>query len=57
MKKDLEQHLSSVLTKLEKAHSEILKTQGYNRKTEKLKLLVEMVKEQTGHENTRNTTR
>ncbi len=57
MKKDLEQHLSSVLNQLERAHGEILKTQGYNRKTEKIKLLIELVKEQTSNENSRPTTR
>ncbi len=57
MKKDLEQHLSSVLSRLERAHGEIMKTQGYNRKTEKLRLLIELVKEQTNNENSRPTTR
>lgn len=57
MKREVEQHLSLVLTRLEKAHGEILKTQGYNSKTEKMKLLIELVKEQTGNENSHNTTR
>lgn len=46
MKKEMNQHLSLVLQRLEKASSEILKTQGYNKKTEKLKILIELVKEQ-----------
>lgn len=57
MKREVEQHLSLVLTRLEKAHGEILKTQGYNSKTEKMKLLIELVKEQAGNENSHNTTR
>lgn len=57
MKKQFEQHLSSVLTRLEKAHSEIAKSKGYTKDSEKVKLLIELVKEQVSNENTRHSAR
>ena len=56
MSQDLENHLKTVLQRLEKAYQEILKTQGYTRDTEKLKMLVELTREQVRHENTRPPT-
>lgn len=52
MSNELESYLAVALKRLEKAYGEILKTQGYNEQTEKLKLLAELVKEQGTHENT-----
>jgi len=57
MSQDLEKHLQTALQRLEKAYEEILKTQGYTRDTEKLKMLVELTREQVRHENTRPSTR
>jgi CRISPR/Cas system-associated endonuclease Cas3-HD len=57
MSQDLEKHLQTALQRLEKAYEEILKTQGYTRDTEKLKMLVELTREQVRHENTRPHTR
>lgn len=57
MGNELENYLTIALKRLEKAYSEILKTQGYNEEAEKLKLLAEMVKEQGLHENTSHSTR
>ena len=53
MSEEHEQSLIMVLQRLEKAYEEILKSQGYTRDTEKLKMLVEMTREQVSHENTR----
>jgi hypothetical protein len=57
MAKDLEKHLTLALQRLEKAYEEILKTQGYTKDSEKLKLLTELTREQVKNENTDNTTR
>ena len=57
MSQDLEKHLLTALQRLEKAYEEILKTQGYTRDTEKLKMLVELTREQVRNENTRPSTR
>ena len=57
MAKDLEQHLILALQRLEKAYEEILKTQGYNKDSEKLKLLTELTREQVKNENISHSTR
>ncbi len=57
MDKKLENHLEAHLKKLELAYRKILETQGYNRETEKIRILQEMIKEQTRNENTLHTTR
>ena len=57
MSQDLEKHLKTALGRLERAYDEILKTQGYTRETEKLKMLVEMTREQVRHENISPATR
>jgi hypothetical protein len=57
MAKDLEQHLALALQRLEKAYGEILKTQGYTKDSEKLKLLMELTREQVKNENTDNSNR
>ena len=51
MNNELENYLSVALKRLEKAYKEVVKTQGYNEESEKLKLLAELVKEQGNHEN------
>lgn len=51
MSKPLDNYLSLALKRLEKAADAILKTQGYNRETEKVKALQELVKEQIREEN------
>lgn len=57
MNSELESYLTVALKRLEKAYKEVLKTQGYNEQTEKLKLLAELVKEQGNHENPSNPAR
>lgn len=57
MNNELESYLSVALKRLEKAYKEVLKTQGYNEQTEKLKLLAELVKEQGTHENPSSSAR
>ncbi|MGZ3744134.1 MAG: hypothetical protein ACXWRE_10725 [Pseudobdellovibrionaceae bacterium] len=57
MSKELENYLSLALKRLEKAYEEVLKTQGYNDQSEKLKILAELVKEQVNHENSSSTAR
>lgn len=56
MSQELENYLKLALMRLEKAHEELLKTQSYTRDTEKLKMLLELTREQVPHENTRHTT-
>jgi hypothetical protein len=57
MSDELENYLSTALKRLEKAYKEVLKTQGYNEQSEKLKILTELVKEQGHHENSSSATR
>jgi hypothetical protein len=57
MSQDLESYLRNALQRLEAAYEEILKTQGYNQDTEKLKLLCELTREQVQNEDSRSTTR
>lgn len=57
MGNELENYLSVALKRLEKAYKEVLKTQGYNEQTEKLKLLAELIKEQGDYENSSNSAR
>lgn len=52
MSQDLESYLKNALKKLESAYSEILKTQGYDENSEKLRLLCELTREQVQSENT-----
>lgn len=44
--------LKSVLRRLENVTEEVVKTQGYTAETEKLKILVELTREQVKNENT-----
>lgn len=53
--KPLETHLIEALGRLEKAYKEILKTQPYGRETEKMRLLIEIVKEQVPNENSHHS--
>lgn len=53
MSKELENYLQSALSKLEKVHDHLIETQGFNQETEKLKMLIELTKEQVKDENSR----
>ncbi len=57
MEKKLENYLETHLQKLELAYKKILETQGYNKETEKIRILQEMIKEQTSNENTLSSAR
>ncbi len=57
MGSELENYLTVALKRLEKAYKEIMKTQGYCADAERVKILIEMVKEQGNHENTGTATR
>lgn len=57
MDKKVETHLQLQLEKLEKAYKQVLETQGYNKETERIRILQEMIREQTRNENTLSTTR
>ena len=57
MEKKVEIHLQLQLEKLEKAYKQVLETQGYNKETERIRILQEMIREQTRNENTMSTTR
>ena len=57
MSQELENRLKLVLLKLEKAYGDILKTQGYNENTEKLKMLCELTREQISNEDHSHTAR
>lgn len=56
MSQELESYLKLALLRLEKASEEIQKTQGYNRETEKLKMLVELTREQVKNEDPHHST-
>lgn len=57
MNESLESYLSLALQRLEKVYAEVLQTQGYSAETEKLKMLLELTREQVGHENSDTATR
>lgn len=57
MSRELKSHLELALKRLEKAYSAVVKTNGYNENAQKLRLLMELTKEQTPYENTRSRTR
>lgn len=57
MSQDVEKYLQNTLQMLEKAYEKHQQTQTYNQDSEKLKILIEMVKEQQSHENTGLTAR
>lgn len=57
MSKKLEERLLNRLSQLEKAAEQIRKTQGYNNKLEEMMILIEMIREQVPHANTRPATR
>jgi hypothetical protein len=51
MSQELESYLNLALKRLDKAYDEVLKTQGYTADTEKLKMLIELAREQVPNEN------
>jgi len=57
MSQELENYLKLALLRLEKAFEEIQKTQGYTRDTEKLKMLVELTREQVQNEDSDHSAR
>lgn len=57
MQTELENYLAIALQKLEAACAALTKQQGFDRETEKMKMLTELVKEQVKNENTRTATR
>ena len=57
MQTELDNYLSVALKRLEKAYSEILKTQGFSADAEKVKMIEELVKEQVQDENSSSATR
>lgn len=57
MSEETKIHLIKLLDRLEKASQEILNTRGYNKDVAKIRYLQELLKEQTGHENTRHSNR
>ena len=52
MAEESDQLLKNVLQRLEKISDDVTRTQGYTPDTEKLKMLVELVREQVQSENT-----
>ena len=57
MSQDLEQYLKTALLKLETAYQNHMKTKIYDQETEKLKILIELVKEQLPYENSSSSAR
>jgi hypothetical protein len=57
MQNELDTYLAVALKKLEKACAEVMKTKGYSKETEKMKMLQELVKEQVKNENSGSATR
>ena len=51
----LEQKLKVALNKLEESSEKIVKTRGYTEENEKIKMLVELIKEQLTNADTRNS--
>lgn len=51
MSEESNKTLKSVLNRLEKVTEEVMRTQGYTPDTEKLKILVELTREQVTNEN------
>ena len=49
--------LKTILKRLENVTEEVVRTQGYTPDTEKLKILVELTREQVQNENTDSRTR
>jgi hypothetical protein len=56
-KEEVESYLKSTVKRLEKAYTEVVKTQGYTKEAERMRLLYEMAKEQVQNENTHPTAR
>ncbi len=52
----LKTYLDPALARLERVYSDILATQGFTQDTEKLLILIELLKEQRPHENSSHTT-
>jgi hypothetical protein len=57
MQSEYKHHFSSVLKKLEKSFSELVQTNGYNKKSERVKILSELIREQLQNENTHYSAR
>jgi hypothetical protein len=55
--KDLESQLKGALLRLETSAKKIVETRGYGKDAARLRLLVELIKEQLKNENTRHPTR
>ena len=51
MSENHNQMFKNILLRLEKITEEVTQTQGYNEETEKLRMLVELTREQVQHEN------
>jgi hypothetical protein len=57
-REEIENYLSQSLQKLEAAEQRMSRTQGYSvPETKKMRMLIELVKEQTRHENSLSSTR
>lgn len=54
---NLESYLQGTLQKLEKTSESIVKSRGYTREVERLRILTELIKEQLANENTRSAAR
>lgn len=57
MGNETENYLSAALKRLELAYQQILKTSSYTEEVEKIKILTELLVEQTENENSRPTAR
>lgn len=57
MSQDIEKYLQTALQKLERAYEEHMRTAVYSQESEKIRILIEMIKEQIPHEDTRSATR
>lgn len=57
MERQLDNYLKTALVRLEKAYEELRKARGYDRQSETVKTLAELVKEQIHDENPRDAAR
>lgn len=57
MSQDLEKYLTAALQKLETAYERHMKSKIYDEESEKLKIFIELIKEQLPNENTGTSNR
>lgn len=57
MSRELKKRLSEAIEQIEKMEAQVTSTKSYSSEVEKLRMLIEMIKEQVTNENTSNSAR